>query len=231
MTKAEAAAKAAAAPDAKKKIEVPPMPAKPDYARPQSPVLPRQRRAASFLAAAVGCAVRLVAGAGVHVAGGDALDVAAGTARFMFPNILTEPPSRFKVGFPDNFAPGQVETKFIAAVRRVDRELRIQRPAADLRPARRSARTWAARRTGWKRSRNSNAPATAAVFTRTASTSKARPRGRWSATRSASADDGQFEVDKSRTFQEEMGQWDDPASFRAGVDSSRSQSRIVCDAS
>ena len=37
-----------------------------------------------------------------------------GTARFMFPNILTEPPSRFKVGFPANFAPGQVETKFMA---------------------------------------------------------------------------------------------------------------------
>ncbi len=37
-----------------------------------------------------------------------------GTARFMFPNILTEPPSKFKVGFPENFAPGQVETKFVA---------------------------------------------------------------------------------------------------------------------
>ena len=37
-----------------------------------------------------------------------------GFARFMFPNILTEPPSRFKVGFKDNFAPGQVETKFVS---------------------------------------------------------------------------------------------------------------------
>ena len=27
------------------------------------------------------------------------------------------------------------------------------------------------------------------------------------------ASDGQIEVDKSRTFQEEMGQWNDPASF------------------
>ena len=32
-----------------------------------------------------------------------------GTARFMFPNILTEPPSKFKVGFPDAFPPGAVE--------------------------------------------------------------------------------------------------------------------------
>ncbi len=33
-----------------------------------------------------------------------------GLARFMFPNVLTEPPSRFKVGSKENFAPGQVET-------------------------------------------------------------------------------------------------------------------------
>src|SRR5205814_1600153 len=37
-----------------------------------------------------------------------------GFARFMFPNILIEPPTRFKVGFPDSLSPGQVETKFIA---------------------------------------------------------------------------------------------------------------------
>ena len=32
----------------------------------------------------------------------------------MFPNILTEPPSKFKIGFPDGIAPGTVETKFKA---------------------------------------------------------------------------------------------------------------------
>src|SRR5205085_7742736 len=36
-----------------------------------------------------------------------------GFARFMFPNILIEPPTRFKVGFPDGLSPGQVETKYI----------------------------------------------------------------------------------------------------------------------
>jgi cytochrome b6-f complex iron-sulfur subunit len=29
------------------------------------------------------------------------------------------------------------------------------------------------------------------------------------------ADDGQLEVDKSKLFQEEIGQWSDPASFVA----------------
>ena len=37
-----------------------------------------------------------------------------GTARFMFPNILSEPPSKFKVGFPERLRAGQVETKFKA---------------------------------------------------------------------------------------------------------------------
>ena len=35
-----------------------------------------------------------------------------GTVRFLFPNVLREPPSRFKVGFPDQFPAGQVQTKF-----------------------------------------------------------------------------------------------------------------------
>ena len=29
-----------------------------------------------------------------------------GTARFMFPNVLTEPPSKFKVGFPEQLSAG-----------------------------------------------------------------------------------------------------------------------------
>ena len=37
----------------------------------------------------------------------------AGTNRFLVPNVLSEPPSKFKVGFPSSFSPGQVETKFI----------------------------------------------------------------------------------------------------------------------
>ncbi len=36
-------------------------------------------------------------------------------ARFMFPNVVREPPSRFKVGSPDDVPPGDVETKFKAS--------------------------------------------------------------------------------------------------------------------
>src|SRR4051812_6628039 len=31
-----------------------------------------------------------------------------GTVRFLYPNVLTEPPNKFKAGFPDNFEEGKV---------------------------------------------------------------------------------------------------------------------------
>ena len=34
-----------------------------------------------------------------------------GTLRFLFPNVLTEPPCQFKAGFPDEFSPG-VDERF-----------------------------------------------------------------------------------------------------------------------
>jgi cytochrome b6-f complex iron-sulfur subunit len=36
-----------------------------------------------------------------------------GLARFLFPNVLAEPPSKFKVGFKDAFPSGKVETKYV----------------------------------------------------------------------------------------------------------------------
>src|SRR5437870_3278352 len=35
-----------------------------------------------------------------------------GTLRFMFPNVLSEPPSKVKVGFPDAFEEGKVTDRF-----------------------------------------------------------------------------------------------------------------------
>src|SRR5215207_9853125 len=34
---------------------------------------------------------------------------ATATGRFMFPNVLFEPPATFKAGIPDDFQPGQVD--------------------------------------------------------------------------------------------------------------------------
>src|SRR4051812_35811562 len=35
-----------------------------------------------------------------------------GTVRFMLPNVLSEPPSKFKAGFPDNYEDGKVVERF-----------------------------------------------------------------------------------------------------------------------
>jgi len=37
---------------------------------------------------------------------------ALATTRFMFPNVLFEPPQTFKAGLPDEFLPGTVDTRF-----------------------------------------------------------------------------------------------------------------------
>src|SRR5438093_13151138 len=35
-----------------------------------------------------------------------------GTVRFLFPNVLSEPPSKVKVGFPDQYEEGKVVDRF-----------------------------------------------------------------------------------------------------------------------
>src|SRR4051794_22121126 len=35
-----------------------------------------------------------------------------GTVRFLYPNVLTEPPSKFKAGYPDTFEEGKVVERF-----------------------------------------------------------------------------------------------------------------------
>ena len=111
MTKSEAAAaqtKTATKAPPKEKLAVPPMPAKPAYAKlspAKAAATDEDRR--GFFQIVLGSALGLGMTA-LSITGGL---WALGTARFMFPNILTEPPSRFKVGFKDNFAPGQVEAR------------------------------------------------------------------------------------------------------------------------
>src|SRR2546429_203658 len=36
----------------------------------------------------------------------------AATARFMYPNVLFEPPSSFKAGFPEDYAPQKVDERW-----------------------------------------------------------------------------------------------------------------------
>jgi cytochrome b6-f complex iron-sulfur subunit len=135
-----------------------------------------------------------------------------GTARFMFPNILTEPPSRFKVGFPANFAPGQVETKFVAAfgVWVANYEYKGVPQIYALR----TVCTHLGCTPNWLEAEQKfKCPCHGSGLYKDGINFEGpapRPLERYSI---RVADDGQLEIDKSKIFQEEMGQWSDPQSF------------------
>jgi cytochrome b6-f complex iron-sulfur subunit len=215
MSKAEAAAKAVAvtAPAAKKKIEVPPMPAKPDYARPAPVVVPAggtTRR--SFFAAAMGVLFGSSLAVGFSSLAVTHLMWLLGLARFMFPNILIEPPTRFKVGFPDSLSPGQVETKFIPQF-----GVWVVRYEYDGQPmiyAIKSVCTHLGCTPNWLEAEQKfKCPCHGSGFYKDAINFEGpapRPLERYAI---GLAEDGQLLVDKSRTFQQELGQWKDPASF------------------
>jgi cytochrome b6-f complex iron-sulfur subunit len=213
MTKAEAAAKAPAAKvapekSAKPRIPVPPMPAKPDYAKPKPPAAePTSRR--SFLS---GVMLGSFLGLGFTSLTTTLGLWTLGTARFMFPNVLMEPPSTFKVGFPSNFAPGQVETKFIQqyGVWIVNYEYNGKAEIYALR----SVCTHLGCTPNWLEGEQKfKCPCHGSGFYKDGINFEGpapRPLERFAI---RVADDGQLEIDKSKIFQEEIGQWNDPASY------------------
>lgn len=208
MSKAEAAARLKPAPAApeKAKSSVPPMPVKPEYARPKpakavkeaAAVEPEERR--WFLTVGF---TSLAATLGMWT---------LGTARFMFPNVLIEPPSKFKVGFPSDFAPGAVEEKFKAqfGVWVVNAEYQGLREIYALK----SVCTHLGCTPNWLEAEQKfKCPCHGSGFYKDGINFEGpapRPLERYAI---RLADDGQLEIDKSKTFQEEMGQWKDPACF------------------
>ncbi len=212
MTKAEAATKPRpareAATAAKAKLTVPPMPPKPAYAvaQPKAEKPVEDRR--GFMSLLFGSFLGL---------GFTSLSVTTGlwtlgTARFMFPNILTEPPSRFKVGFKDALSPGQVETKYVAqyGVWVCNYEYKGQREIYALR----TVCTHLGCTPNWLEGEQKfKCPCHGSGFYKDGINFEGpapRPLERYAI---RVGDDGQLEVDKSKTFHEELGQWADPTSF------------------
>jgi cytochrome b6-f complex iron-sulfur subunit len=212
MTKAEAAAKGQpvvakkAAP--KEVVIVPPMPVKPDYAKPtpQRTATPELSERRAFLFGFSALATGFAA-----LSGSLALWT-LGSVRFMFPNILREPPSRFKVGFPDAYAPGQVEEKFKAqfGVWITNIEYHGKQQIAALK----SVCTHLGCTPNWLEAEQKfKCPCHGSGFYKDGINFEGpapRPLERYAI---SIGNDGQIEVDKSRTFHEEMGDWSDAASF------------------
>jgi cytochrome b6-f complex iron-sulfur subunit len=212
ITKAEAAAKTQAAVatiEAKPRIIVPPMPAKPDYAK-RKPAVAKTQAVAKEQPRRDFFATMLAVG--FWMLGGVSALWTLLTVKFMFPNVLREPPSKFKVGFPDAFPPGQVQEKFKAqyGIWIVNTEYNGQPEIFALK----SVCTHLGCTPNWLEAEQKfKCPCHGSGFYKDGINFEGpapRPLERYAI---RLADDGQIEVDKSKTFQEEMGAWTDPSCF------------------
>jgi len=135
-----------------------------------------------------------------------------GLARFMFPNVLAEPPSRFKVGFREGFPTGKVETKFVPqyGVWVVNSEFGGQQQIYALK----TVCTHLGCTPNWLEAEQKfKCPCHGSGFYKDGVNFEGpapRPLERYAIRIS---DDGQLEIDKSKAFQEELGQWADPDSY------------------
>jgi len=135
-----------------------------------------------------------------------------GLARFMFPNVLAEPPSRFKVGFKEGFPAGKVETKFVPqyGVWVVNGDFQGQQQIYALK----TVCTHLGCTPNWLEAEQKfKCPCHGSGFYKDGVNFEGpapRPLERYAIRIS---DDGQLEIDKSKAFQEELGQWADPDSY------------------
>lgn len=210
ISKAEAAASAKPV-AAKAAVAVPTMPAKPAYAQP----VPAAKVAAApedtrrgFLSVLFGSFLAI----GMTSLSLIGLLWTLGLARFFFPNVLIEPPSQFKVGFPSNFAPDTVDERFKAQFGIWVTNVKYE--GQQMIVALKTVCTHLGCTPNWLEAEQKfKCPCHGSGFYKDGINFEGpapRPLERYAIRLS---DDGQLEVDKSRVFQQEMGQWNDPQSF------------------
>jgi cytochrome b6-f complex iron-sulfur subunit len=208
---------------AAKAKEAPVKPAKEKEKKPES-VLPRPAKGAVQSAAGETATLQtrrrgflLSATAIIWIAWGAFLfGLTAFTAmlgRFMFPNVLAEPPSTIKIGLPTTYDPEAVNERFkaewgfwIVRSTRVDGQ--------DIIYALQSVCTHLGCPPNWLSGEQKfKCPCHGSGFYISGINFEGpapRPLERFKVTL---ADDGQIIVDKSQKFQQELGQWSDPDSF------------------
>ena len=153
-----------------------------------------------------------VAGLGFTLLGATGALWAGMTARFMMPNALAEPPSKFKIGPPEQYPRGHVETRYQEKYRVwvVHAEYRGQWQICALQ----TVCTHLGCITIWQDAEQRfKCPCHGSGFTKDGINYEGpapRPLSRYAI---RLATDGQLEIDRSRVFQQELGQWDDPACF------------------
>ncbi len=129
--------------------------------------------------------------------------------RFMFPNVLYEPPTTFKVGRPEDFPKGVVDERFKESngVWVVNNEGRLYALIAIC--------THLGCPPNWLEAQNKfKCPCHGSGYYKSGVNFEGpTPRPLERAAIAIDPSDGQIVVDKARKFQKELGQWDDPASY------------------
>jgi cytochrome b6-f complex iron-sulfur subunit len=130
-----------------------------------------------------------------------------GTLRFLIPNVLSEPPSKIKVGFPDGYEEGKVVERYkdqnTWVVRKEGRLYALSTTCTHLG----CTPNWLEREQKFK------CPCHGSGFYISGINFEGpapRPLERWAV---SVGDDGQIVVDKSRKFQFERGEWSNSDSF------------------
>src|SRR2546425_11327950 len=138
----------------------------------------------------------------------------AATGRFMFPNVLNEPPQQFKAGFPNEYGMGVDERwkeKFgVWIVRTPDDIVARARGSAALSSScspRGCTPNYLSAENKFK------CPCHGSGYRLTGINFEGPTPRPLERARVALSDDGQILVDKSRKFQYELGQWKDPDAF------------------
>jgi cytochrome b6-f complex iron-sulfur subunit len=183
-------------------------PAKPAPAPPTKPAAPAKAPAAKkgrrfFLLALFGSWFA-VAWTSLTLA---VIGMVLGTVRFLFPNVLSEPPSRIKVGFPDQYEDGKVVERF------KDQNTWVVRYQGTIYALSTTCTHLGCTPNWLEREEKFKCPCHGSGFKITGVNFEGpapRPLERWAIN---IGEDGQIVVDKSRKFQKELGQWDNADSF------------------
>ena len=138
----------------------------------------------------------------------------AATGRFMFPNVLNEPPQQFAIGFPVQYGEGVDERwkdKFGVWIVRTPSDMVHEAPGFY---ALLSTCTHLGCTPNWlSAEKKFKCPCHGSGFRPTGINFEGPAPRPLERTRIVLAEDGQILVDKGRKFQQELGQWADPESF------------------
>ncbi len=138
---------------------------------------------------------------------GTMLALTLGTVRFLFPNVLSEPPSKFKVGFPDQYEDGKVVERY------KDQNAWIVKYQGKIYALSTTCTHLGCTPNWLEAAQKFKCPCHGSGFFITGVNFEGpapRPLERWAV---SIGEDGQIVVDKSKKFQKELGQWDNPESY------------------